>query len=112
MSNTLFKQEYVPLFNSYPSDIQGCVLMDISDDGEEGGRVERRASRIWQVSLLQDMPSVQGVVVHVVGESGGDGLGQEGMDEHCHSSAAAAVSLYMSISWGLMRVSWYSHPLT
>ena len=42
--------------------------MDIFDDGEEVGEVKRRTSRVGQVSFLQNMPSVQGVVEHVVGD--------------------------------------------
>ena len=61
--------------------------MDIFDDGEEVGGVKRRTSRVGQVSFLQNMPSVQGVVEHVVGESWGDSLSQECVYQHCHGSA-------------------------
>ena len=61
--------------------------MDISDDGEEGGGVKRRPSRVGQVSFLQDLPSVQGVVVHVTAEPRGDSLGQVSLYQHCQSYA-------------------------
>ena len=94
--------------------------MHISDDGEEGGGVKWRTSRIRQVSYSQDMPPEQGVVVHVSCESWGGSLGQKvwmsmAIALHltlCTPNPPAEVSLYMIISCGLMRVSWYSHPFT
>ena len=67
--------------------------MHILDKFEEGRGVEWRGTWAWELSFTQHMPLVQVLVVLVGDESMGDGLGYEGVNQHCHGLCLHGSSL-------------------